>query len=101
MGPSDVQPQRKPTGIPELDTWLKGPIGAAWDQIKDPKQKEDMYDSFEKTDPIISKLKDSVGKNKVRAALGMRADTMLGRAFQKGRENLANAISGTQPQQTT
>jgi len=63
--------------------------------------KEDMYDSFEKTDPIISKLKDSVGKNKVRAALGMRADTMLGRAFQKGRENLANAISGTQPQQTT
>jgi len=100
MGPSDVQPQRKPTGIPELDTWLKGSIGAAWDQIKDPKQKEDMYDSFEKTDPIISKLKDSVGKNKVRAALGMRADTMLGRAIQGGREKLGKAISGTQPQQT-
>ena len=98
---SGVQPitaERKSTGIPELDVWLKGEIGSGWDKLTDPKQKESMYDSFEKTDPTIKKLTDQYKKQKIRSALGMSADTGLGRGLQNLRGKVGAAITGNQPQ---
>jgi hypothetical protein len=95
--PESVTPERKSTNIPELDAWLKGPIGSAWDKLTDLKQKESMFDSFEKTDPIITKLKDTVGKGPLRSALGMAADTGVGRGLQRLRGKLGAAITGNQP----
>lgn len=90
--------ERKSTGVPELDAWLKTPTGKAWDETKDPKLKEKMFDSFESADPTIKGLVNKMGKGKVRSALGVGADTMLGRMFQKGRAKLGAAITGNQPQ---
>ena len=95
--PASVTPERKSTNIPELDAWLKGPIGSAWDKVTDPKQKESMFDSFEKTDPTISQLKNTLGKGKVRSALGMAADTGFGRGIQNLRAKAGAAITGNQP----
>jgi hypothetical protein len=92
-----VTPERKSTNIPELDAWLKGDIGSAWDKITDPKQKESMFDSFEKTDETISKLKNTLGRGKVRSALGMGADTGFGRGIQNLRAKAGAAITGNQP----
>lgn len=92
-----VTPERKSTNIPELDAWLKSEIGSAWDKITDPKQKESMFDSFEKTDPTITKLKDTVGKGPLRSALGMAADTGFGRGLQRLRGKVGAAITGNQP----
>jgi hypothetical protein len=93
----ELAAERKSTNIPELDAWLKGPIGSAWDKLTDPKQKESMFDSFEKTDPTITKLKDTVGKGPSRSALGMAADTGLGRGLQRLRGRVGSAITGNQP----
>ena len=95
--PESLTPERKSTNIPELDAWLKGPIGSAWDKLTDPKQKESMFDSFEKTDPTISQLKNTLGKGKVRSALGMAADTGFGRGIQNLRAKTGAAITGNQP----
>lgn len=95
--PQSVTTERKSTNIPELDAWLKGPIGSAWDKVTDPKQKESMFDSFEKTDPTISQLKNKLGKDKVRSALGMAADTGFGRTIQNFRAKTGAAITGNQP----
>ncbi len=92
-----VTPERKSTNIPELDAWLKSEIGSAWDKITDPKQKESMFDSFEKTDATISKLKNTLGRGKVRSALGMGADTGFGRGIQNLRAKAGAAITGNQP----
>jgi len=89
---------RKSTGVPELDAWLKTPTGKAWDETKDAKLKEKMFDSFESADPTIKGLVDKMGKGKVRSALGVGADTQLGRFFQKKRAELGAAITGNQPQ---
>ena len=96
-GAQPITAERKSTNIPELDAWLKGPIGSAWDKLTDPKQKESMFDSFEKTDPTITKLKDTVGKGPLRSALGMAADTGLGRGLQRLRGKVGAAITGNQP----
>ena len=96
VAPEEAQ-ERKSTNIPELDAWLKGPIGSAWDKLTDPKQKESMFDSFEKTDPTISQLKNTLGKGKVRSALGMAADTGFGRGIQNLRAKAGAAITGNQP----
>ena len=80
-----------------VTTPLKGPIGSAWDKVTDPKQKESMFDSFEKTDPTISQLKNTLGKGKVRSALGMAADTGFGRGIQNLRAKAGAAITGNQP----
>ena len=92
-----VTPERKSTNIPELDAWLKGDIGSAWDKITNPKQKESMFDSFEKTDQTISQLKNTLGRGKVRSALGMGADTGFGRGIQNLRAKAGAAITGNQP----
>ena len=96
VAPEEAQ-ERKSTNIPELDAWLKGPIGSAWDKVTDPKQKESMFDSFEKTDKTISQLKNTLGKGKVRSALGMAADTGFGRGIQNLRAKAGAAITGNQP----
>jgi hypothetical protein len=96
-GAQPIAAERKSTNIPELDAWLKGPIGSAWDKLTDPKQKESMFDSFEKTDPTITKLKDTVGKGPLRSALGMAADTGFGRGLQRLRGKVGAAITGNQP----
>jgi hypothetical protein len=96
-GAQPIAAERKSTNIPELDAWLKGPIGSAWDKLTDPKQKESMFDSFEKTDPTITKLKDTVGKGQLRSALGMAADTGFGRKLQNFRGKVGAAITGNQP----
>ena len=96
-GAQPITAERKSTNIPELDAWLKGPIGSAWDKLTDLKQKESMFDSFEKTDPIITKLKDTVGKLPLRSALGMAADTGVGRGLQRLRGKVGAAITGNQP----
>jgi len=66
-------------------------------QTTDPKQKESMFDSFEKTDETISKLKNTLGRGKVRSALGMGADTGFGRGIQNLRAKAGAAITGNQP----
>ena len=76
---------------------MKVPIGSAWDKLTDLKQKESMFDSFEKTDPTITKLKDTVGKGPLRSALGIAADTGLGRGLQRLRGRVGAAITGDQP----
>jgi hypothetical protein len=96
-GAQPITAERKSTNIPELDAWLKGPIGSAWDKLTDLKQKESMFDSFEKTDPTITKLKDTVGKGPLRSALGMAADTGFGRGLQRLRGKVGAAITGNQP----
>lgn len=96
-GAQPITAERKSTNIPELDAWLKGPIGSAWDKLTDLKQKESMFDSFEKTDPTITKLKDTVGKGPLRSALGIAADTGLGRGLQRLRGRVGAAITGDQP----
>ena len=96
-GAQPITAERKSTNIPELDAWLKGPIGSAWDKLTDLKQKESMFDSFEKTDPIITKLKDTVGKGPLRSALGMAADTGVGRGLQRLRGKVGASITGNQP----
>ena len=97
MGPANVTPEIKPTGNAELDTWLKGPIGSAWNKLTDQKQKESMFDSFEKTDPTIVSLKNSLGKGPLRSLVGMSADTKLGRGIQNLRGKVGAAIAGNQP----
>jgi peptidoglycan hydrolase-like protein with peptidoglycan-binding domain len=97
MGPANVTPEIKPTGNAELDTWLKGPIGSAWNKLTDQKQKESMFDSFEKTDPTIVSLKNSLGKGPLRSLVGMSADTKLGRGIQNLRGKVGAAITGNQP----
>ena len=97
MGPANVTPEIKPTGNAELDTWLKGPIGSAWNKLTDQKQKESMFDSFEKTDPTIVSLKNSLGKGPLRSLVGMPADTKLGRGIQNLRGKVGAAIAGNQP----
>jgi len=97
MGPASVTPEIKPTGNAELDTWLKGPIGSAWNKLTDQKQKESMFDSFEKTDPTIVSLTNSLGKGPLRSLVGMSADTKLGRGIQNLRGKVGAAITGNQP----
>lgn len=97
MGPANVTPEIKPTGNSELDTWLKGPIGSAWNKLTDQKQKESMFDSFEKTDPTIVSLTNSLGKGPLRSLVGMSADTKLGRGIQNLRGKVGAAITGNQP----
>jgi peptidoglycan hydrolase-like protein with peptidoglycan-binding domain len=97
MGPANVTPEIKPTGNAELDTWLKGPIGSAWNKLTDKKQKESMFDSFEKTDPTIVSLTNSLGKGPLRSLVGMSADTKLGRGIQNLRGKVGAAITGNQP----
>jgi hypothetical protein len=97
MGPASVTPEIKPTGNAELDTWLKGPIGSAWNKLTDKKQKESMFDSFEKTDPTIVSLTNSLGKGPLRSLVGMSADTKLGRGIQNLRGKVGAAITGNQP----
>lgn len=97
MGPANVTPEIKPTGNAELDTWLKGPIGSAWNKLTDQKQKESMFDSFEKTDPTIVSLTNSLGKGPLRSLVGMSADTKLGRGIQNLRGKVGAAITGNQP----
>ena len=69
------------SGNVELDTWLTTDMGKAFSKITDPKQKEDMMDYLEKSDPTISKL----GKDVARPILmgTINADTKLGRFGQK------------------
>lgn len=97
MGPANVTPEIKPTGNAELDTWLKGDVGSAWNKLTDQKQKESMFDSFEKTDKTIISLTNSLGKGPLRSLVGMSADTKLGRGIQNLRGKVGAAITGNQP----
>jgi len=97
MGPANVTPEIKPTGNAELDTWLKGDVGSAWNKLTDQKQKESMFDSFEKTDKTIISLTNSLGKGPLRSLVGMPADTKLGRGIQNLRGKVGAAITGNQP----
>lgn len=52
---------------------------------------------YEKMEPRISQLKNTLGKGKVRSALGMAADTGFGRGIQNLRAKTGAAITGNQP----
>jgi hypothetical protein len=80
------------TNVPELDAWLKTPVGMAWDKMEEGDLKEKSLDTYTKSDPQLKAVADKIGVGKMRDALGTQRSTMLGRMRanrqQKRREKL-------------
>lgn len=98
-GPGQVADQFKTTGVPELDAWLKGPLGSVWDKMEEGKLKEDSLDTYKRQDPQLKAIMDKIGEGKVRDALGTKRNNMLARGFAKIRKAGVEALGGTVPQQ--
>jgi hypothetical protein len=98
-GPGQVADQFKTTGVPELDAWLKGPIGSVWDKMEEGKLKEKSLDTYKRQDPQLKAIMDKIGEGKVRDALGTKRNNMLARGFANIRKAGVEALGGTVPQQ--
>ena len=98
-GPGQVADQFKTTGVPELDAWLKGPLGSVWDKMEEGKLKEKSLDTYKRQDPQLKAIMDKIGEGKVRDALGTKRNNMLARGFANIRKAGVEALGGTVPQQ--
>jgi hypothetical protein len=98
-GPAQVADQFKTTGVPELDAWLKGPLGSVWDKMEEGKLKEKSLDTYKRQDPQLKAIMDKIGEGKVRDALGTKRNNMLARGFANIRKAGVEALGGTVPQQ--
>lgn len=67
------------TNVPELDAWLKSPVGMAWDKMEEGDLKEKSLDTYTKSDPQLKAIADKIGVGKMRDALGTQRSTALGR----------------------
>jgi hypothetical protein len=101
LGPQapEVKSEFKTTGIPELDAWLKGPLGSVWDKMEEGKLKEKSLDTYKRQDPQLKAIMDKMGEGKVRDALGTKRNNMLARGFANIRKAGVEALGGTVPQQ--
>ena len=94
-GPGQVADQFKTTGVPELDAWLKGPIGSVWDKMEEGKLKEKSLDTYKRQDPQLKAIMDKMGEGKVRDALGTKRNNMLARGFANIKKAGVEALGGT------
>ena len=94
-GPGQVADQFKTTKIPELDAWLKGPLGSVWDKMEEGPLKEKSLDTYTKSDPQLKTIADKIGIGKLRDALGTQRSTMLGRGLANLRKRGVEALGGT------
>ena len=97
-GPESLKSEFKTTGVPELDAWLKGPIGSAWDKMEG-KLKEKSLDTYKRQDPQLKAIMDKMGEGKVRDALGTKRNNMLARGFANVKKAGVEALGGTVPVQ--
>jgi hypothetical protein len=96
LGPQapDVNAGFKTSGIPELDAWLKGPLGSVWDKMEEGPLKEKSLDTYTKSDPDLKAIADKIGIGKMRDALGTQRSTMAGRMFAGLRKRGVEALGG-------
>ena len=94
-GPGQVADQFKTTGVPELDAWLKGPLGSVWDKMEEGKLKEKSLDTYKRQDPQLKAIMDKMGEGKVRDALGTKRNNMLARGFANIKKAGVEALGGT------
>jgi len=98
-GPGQVADQFKTTGVPELDAWLKGPLGSVWDKMEEGGLKEKSLDNYKRRDPQLKAIVDKMGEGKVRDALGTKRNNMFARGVANVKKAGVEVLGGTVPTQ--